>query len=214
MRSVLALILVGATTLPAAADGIYITEGAGGTDIKDELGATMGSAVRLRIALGLRRGSWAVEGWFAAHFGVAASGYAGGDGSVDEAQGSSVADFGALTTYGLDLKYLQPMAEHVDVYLRGSMSGGFMEGGGLDGYAGRGLGVGAGVQLKGKVRALGFLAWPLFFLQVGPKITAALWLDTGYELYRLHPGGRFGAGRTVDAQLTSVTGGFALGSDF
>ena len=57
---------------------------------------------------------------------------------------------------------------------------------------------------------LGLLFWPLFFTNVGPKMTAALWLDSGYEFYRLH-GDRPTA---IDAQLSTMTFGFALGSDF
>jgi hypothetical protein len=40
----------------------------------------------------------------------------------------------------------------------------------LDGYGGFGLGVGGGVQLRGSVRALGFLWGPLFFVERGPKV--------------------------------------------
>ena len=43
-------------------------------------------------------------------------------------------------------------------------------------YGGRGLGVGAGIQLKGKVPAIGFLFFPLFFADWGPKVTAALFV--------------------------------------
>jgi hypothetical protein len=87
---------------------------------------------------------------------------------------------------------------------------GGLDGADLDAFEGRGLGVGAGIQLKGKGSVLGLLWWPLFFTNVGPKMTAALWLDSGYEFYRLH-GDRPTA---IDAQLSTLTFGFALGSDF
>jgi hypothetical protein len=96
------------------------------------------------------------------------------------------------------------------VYLRGSAMVGGLDRAGFDSFEGRGLGVGAGVQLKGKGSVLGLLFWPLFFTNVGPKMTAALWLDSGYEFYRLH-GDRPTA---IDAQLSTLTFGFALGSDF
>lgn len=68
----------------------------------------------------------------------------------------------------------------------------------------------AGNSAKGKVRALGFMFWPLFFSGIGPKVTAAVYVDNGYEFYRLHRSGD----RSIDAQLTNLTLGFAVGSDF
>ena len=79
------------------------------------------------------------------------------------------------------------------------------------GYAGNGLGLRAGAQVKGKVPVIGFLAWPLFFTGWGPKVTAALFLDNSIDVYRLHD--RYGS-RAVDAQLSSLTFGFAVGTDF
>ncbi len=87
---------------------------------------------------------------------------------------------------------------------------------GLDGaladYAGRSLGFGAGIQLKGRGSVAGLLAWPLFFLiNCGPMMTAALYVDDGYDFYRLHSPH---AALAVDAQLTHLTLGIALGTDF
>lgn len=70
-----------------------------------------------------------------------------------------------------------------------------------------------GLQLKGKGSVLGLLAWPLFFLiRKGPMMTAAIYLDEGYDFYRLHSGNRIHD--AIDAQLTHFTLGFAVGSDF
>jgi hypothetical protein len=101
------------------------------------------------------------------------------------------------------------------VYVRGSAGYGWADGN-LSGYSGRSLGFGAGVQVKGKGSVLGLLAWPLFFLvNKGPMMTAALYLDEGYDFYRLHDSTSAGGNRTaVDAQLTHVTFGIALGTDF
>lgn len=228
MRRLLPVFLICATAGGAAADGFYFTESLGGTNVKDELGSRMSSAVRIKLALGVRRRSWAIEGWIAGD--IAANegygdgyGYDGGaapppcasrnsgcEGPYDTAVGYGPT---SLTTYGLDLKYLQPVSEHIEIYLRGSISHGVMSGQ-LDGYGGRGLGVGAGVQLKGKVPAIGFLWWPLFFTGWGPKVTAAVFVDDGYDFYRLHPGDRLEAGPAIDAQLSHLTLGFAVGSDF
>jgi hypothetical protein len=173
-------------------------------------------ALRVRVSAGVRRRQWAVEGWFA---GAIYTGRVGYDTPPTHPNPDSkdplppTSDYGHgmtnLTMYGLDLKYLNPISQHVDLYLRGSMSGAVADGD-LEGYSGRGLGFGAGLQLKGKVPALGFLWWPFFFTNWGPKVTAALWVDTGYDFYRLH-----GPSPTaVDAQLTHLTGGFAVGNDF
>jgi hypothetical protein len=44
---------------------------------------------------------------------------------------------------------------------------------------------------------------------MGPRATVAAFLDQGYDFYRLH-----GPGRTIDAEVTRWTLGFAIGSDF
>lgn len=199
----LALVLAG----PARADGFYFTESFGGSDVKSDLGAYIPSAVHFRIALGLRHGAWALETHIGAHIGVEESAHAGDRPAWDR--------YDAITTYGLDLKYIQPVAQHLEAYLRGGVRYGLMDTGSpLGDYAGRGLGGGAGLQLKGRVRALGFLAWPFFFLKIGPKVTGALWLDADYSFYRLHPGGRLDATPAIDAKITTISGGFAIGSDF
>jgi hypothetical protein len=184
----------------ARADGFYYSEGLGVTTVKDELAAHEAdpTMARLRLAVGMRSGPWAVEGSVA----LALSndyGYYGAD-----------AGSAGLTSTALDLKYLQPLARHLEVYVRGSAGYGWADGN-LANYSGRSLGFGAGVQVKGKGSILGLLAWPLFFLiDRGPQMTAALFLDEGYDFYRLHDGSK----TAVDAQLTHVTFGVALGTDF
>ena len=192
LRPALVLILV-LSAASARADGLYYFEGVGGTKVHDELSAYMTDAVNIRVGVGMRRHEWAYELFLAGHI----------NNSLDYETQSD------LMSGGLNIKYIQPVASHLEVYLRGSA----MLGGGtqaLEGWSGRGLGAGAGIQLKGKGSVLGLLWWPLFFTHVGPRMTAALWLDTGYEFYRLH-GDKPTA---IDAQLSTVTFGFALGSDF
>jgi hypothetical protein len=193
-RWLAALVLV-ASVGTARADGFYFEEGFGGARVHDEMAAYMPDAFRVKIGVGLRRRQWAYEAWFAGNF--------NNDFVFENSHDSD------LVAGGLDLKYIQPVARHLEVYLRGSA----MVGGGtqaLEGWSGRGLGVGAGIQLKGKGSVLGLLWWPLFFTNLGPKMTAALWLDSGYEFYRLH-GDRPVA---VDAQLSTLTFGLAVGTDF
>lgn len=199
------LLVVLASAASARADGLYYFEGVGGTKVHDELSAYMTDGVNIRVGLGMRRHEWAYELYFA--------------GNINSVPDERASD---LIAGGLNIKYIQPLASHLEVYLRGSA----MLGGGtqaLEGWSGRGLGAGAGIQLKGKGSVLGLLWWPLFFTNVGPKMTAALWLDTGYEFYRLH-GDRPSAPKNseaglrpasaIDAQVSTVTLGFALGTDF
>ncbi len=196
-----------ASPAPAAADGIYFFEAFGGTDIRDELGADIDNAFRIKAGVGLRRRAWALEGWVGGHI-------PGASDRQLETSAGYVDDNGELFTYGLDLTYHARVTRHLEVYVRGGLSRGELRHFQGESYAGRGLGVGAGVQLKGKVSALGFLFWPLFFSGVGPKVSAALFLDNGAEFYRLHRDGDFDSGSSIDARLTSMTLGFKLGYGF
>jgi hypothetical protein len=189
----------------AAADGSYFTFGMGPGDIKDELRDYADTSVRIRFGAGHRFGNLAVEGFLA--------------GDVFDNYEMSDA-----TTVGLDLKYIVRLSDNFQGYVRGSASrmstqvGGNAYndcydcyGSGRD-YAGRGLGGGAGLQLRGKVRAIGFLYWPLFFVPAGPKVNASLYVDHGMDFYRLHPGD--GVGGAIDAKFYRWTFGFNVGQDF
>ena len=205
MRRVLVVLAFLCAGGSAQADGFYFTESFGGSDVKDELAAHIPSAMHFRIAIGLRSGAWALETHIGAHIGNEP-----GTARDDRPEWER---YNALTTYGLDLKYIQPLASHLEAYLRGGVRYGFIDDEStIEGYGGRGLGGGAGIQLKGKVRALGFLAFPFFFLKIGPKVTGALWLDASYSFYRLHA--RDDTAPTIDAAITTLSGGFAIGSDF
>src|SRR5258706_10532349 len=143
MRRLLPLLLVLAPTA-ARADGFYYSESFGGVKVKDELSAYMSDGLRIRLAIGMRHQNWAVEAFFA--------------GNIDDhtTVRADRAEATELDTYGVDIKYLQPVARHLEVYLRGSISAAVVDStldgyvhGPLGGYAGRGLGMGAGIQLKG-----------------------------------------------------------------
>lgn len=189
----------------AAADGSYVTMGMGPSDVQDELGAYSDAAVRLRLGVGHRFGNLALEGFVGADI-------------FDNYEMSDA------TTVGVDLKYFVKLSDRLSGYVRGSASRmsttlggtGYNDcfdcyGFGRD-YSGRGLGGGAGLQLRGKVRAIGFLYWPLFFVPAGPKVNAALYVDHGMDFYRLHPAD--GAGGAIDAKLYRWTFGFNVGQDF
>ncbi len=222
MRAALVLALLLGTASTAAADGLYFSESFGGSNVKDELGSHINGAVRIRFALGYRiNKSWAVEGFVAGDVGTVSHIHAddrpyaarcidcaepdGGYGGWGHSSSSS------MTTVGLDVKYLRPLSDNIDVYLRGSLGKGYLDD---SDYSGRGLGIGTGVQLKGKVRALGFLFWPLFFVPVGPKVTAALFVDGGADFYRLHRHGDLDNNDAIDGSISRLTLGFAVGSDF
>ena len=201
------LVILASLSAPAYADGFYFTESVGGADVKSELSAYIPSAVHVRIALGLRHGPWALE----SHYG-AVIGNEDGTAPDDRPDWDR---FNAMNVYGLDLKYIQPMTRHVEAYLRGGVHYAHMDDDSpIDGYSGRGLGAGAGPQLEGKIRALGFLCFPFFFLSYGPKITGALYIDASYSYYRLHPEGQQDATPALDTKITTLSGGFAIGSDF
>jgi hypothetical protein len=187
------LVLCVATSV-AHADGYYFTEGMGGTRVKDDLAAYQDGFFRFRVSVGHRRGHWATELFMA------------GDINTNiYTEGPS------LTTGGVDLKYIQPVSGNLEVYLRGSATLGALDTT-LSDFSGRGLGVGAGIQFKGKGSVWGLLWWPLFWLvKSGPKMTGAIWLDDGYEYYRFH--GKT-PGDVINAQLTHITFGYAVGTDF
>ena len=72
------------------------------------------------------------------------------------------------------------------------------------------IGAGTGIQISGRVRLLGFLWAPLFWLHKGPKVTGALFLDEGVDYSHLTAG----TSAPVDAPIVSTNVGFAIGQDF
>jgi hypothetical protein len=217
MRRLLPLLLVCAIAAPAVADGVYFSESFGGTKITDDLGEKMETAFRLRIAIGYRfKKTWAVEGWLAGDLGFMSHEYfdappvacRGTSCPTSPDRGHVFDSSTALLMYGVDVKYLKPIAPNLEIYLRGSVGHGVLDS--LE-NGGRGLGVGAGIQLKGKVPVAGLLFWPLFFCNCGPKMTGAIFVDEGFDFYRLRSGG---SRPTIDAQLTHLTFGLAAGTDF
>jgi hypothetical protein len=190
----------------ASADGFYYSEGFGATHVKDEYAAyTDSNLFRFRIALGMRSGSWAYEGAVAVNAPVDPyNDYAAGGYNGYGAEKSTLGDV------EFTLKYLQPLSRHLELYVRGTAGYGWADGA-LHDFSGRSLGVSAGIQLKGRGSIAGLLFWPLFFLvKSGPMMTAGLYLDDGYDFFRLH-----GPPSTaVDAQLTHLTMGVAVGTDF
>jgi hypothetical protein len=204
--ALLAVVALAASPRTAGADGSYFTLGMGPGEVENELHEYVGNdTFRVRVGLGHRFGRWALEAFLA--------------GDIPEDYDTAVGD---LDTVGVDLKYIVQLSDRFQGYVRGSASRMSTEAtftdtcfdcayGGRE-YSGRGLGAGAGMMMRGKVRALGFLYWPLFFVPAGPKVNASLYLDHGYDFYRLHP--HDGRGGAIDATVMRWTFGFTVGKDF
>jgi hypothetical protein len=179
----------------AHADGFYDAESFGVAETHDDIHRSLANAFDVRLGIGMRIGNLAVEPWLAADRNLT-----DGDGRVD------------LGSWGLDFKYLTSLTTalpHLEVYVRGGF-GVAQPTGTLEGYSGRGGGMGAGIQLSGKVRALGFLWTPLFFLHRGPMVTGAIYIDDGLDIYSLHRPGD----PSITVELVHLSVGFAVGSAF
>ncbi len=210
MRTVIALAWCCAA-LPARADsddrvttGAYVAESFGVASSHGTLGRMLGSPLHLRFGVGLRLGHWAVEPWFLSDLQTDRVGAFLGRVGGDPAAGSA-----DLPSMGIDVKYIEPIDRHLEVFVRGGPLTAEANGA-MAGYAGRGLGFGAGAQLTGKVRALGFLWSPLFFLKRGPLVTGSLFLDAGYDFYFLRGDGA----PAINSRVGHVSLGFAVGSAF
>jgi len=197
----------------ASADqGPYLTEAFGVARARPPLANVVGTTLYVRVSLGMRLGNFAVEPWVSSGMQTdrrgAWQGLVGGDPSP------GLSD---LELIGLDAKYILAVHEHVDLYVRGGPMA--IEGNGaLDGYRGQGLGLAGGVQVKGQVRALGFLWAPLFFVKRGPMATGALFLDAGYDTGVLHnaaDGTKPPITRSsIDVGFAHLSLGFAVGAAF
>jgi hypothetical protein len=189
--------------------GFYFAESLGVGVAHGDLASTVGHAIHTRAGAGIRIGWLAIEPWLMTdlqeHREGGLRGFLFG--------GQPVAGTADLDAYGLDLKVIAPLHRSrtalLEVYARGGA--GLASGTGmLDGYTGSTTGGALGLQVTGRVRALGFLWAPLFFVQRGPFVTGALYIDSGYDLYRLDMPGA----PTIRAHVGHVNVGFALGSRF
>ena len=188
--------------------GVYFLESFGVGRARGALAPMVGGAIHARIGVGARWRFLAVEPWISSDMQWdregAWRGFIGGEPAAGRAD---------LEYYGIDAKLVAPLfrgpsGERLEGYVRG---GGRLVGatGALDGYSGHGVGAAAGFQLVGRVRALGFLWTPLFFVKRGPKVTGALFIEQGWELVTLRRGGD-----RISAAIGHVGVGFGLGSRF
>lgn len=201
MRCLLALLLAPAI---ASADGFYASESIGVSMPDDSLSPYLQQPLKVRLAVGARWRFVAIEPWLSTDLQLDRDGATRGILGGTPANGTA-----DLATYGVDAKLIGKLDEHLSAYVRVGPSRAEANGV-LEGYSGWGAGASAGVQLTGRVRALGFLWAPLFFLKRGPMITGSLFLDQGVDFYRL----RMAGAPDLDARVAHVSIGFALGSDF
>lgn len=186
----------------AHADGYYYEQSYGVSSVRGAMGA--GNALRLRLGFGVRVGEVSLEPWIAGDLTFdrvgATYGVLGGDPAMGRAD---------LTGAGIDAWWTAPLPHSLSIYVRGGPR--FGSGTGvLASYTGPGLGAGTGIRISGRVRALGFLWAPLFWLHKGPKVIGALFLDEGVDWYHLSAG----HSAPIDTPIVSTNLGFAIGSDF
>ncbi len=193
-----------AVAAPARADGVFFEESFGVANARGPLASTVAAPLHLRVGIGMRIGDFALEPWVVADQQLdrvhAWKGVVGGDPKPGAAD---------LEAYGLDAKYIVALDHRFSVFARtGPLAA---DGNGaLMGYTGRGFGFAGGAQITGRVRALGFLFSPLFFVPKGPFVTGSLFLDAGYDFYWLRGPG----GDAITAHVGHVSVGFGVGSDF
>jgi hypothetical protein len=196
--------LVLAAGPPSAADGAYVAESFGIASGRGGFAGMIGATLHVRIGFGMRLGSLAIEPWIASAMQLDRDGgfrgIVGGDPQAGEAD---------LNLIGFDARYIVPLHRNLSLHAR---TGPFAaEGtGALAGYRGRGVGIASGLQLTGKVRALGFLWAPLFFVKRGPMVTGALFLDVGYDVAFLGNDG----GERISGGVAHASAGFAVGTAF
>jgi len=196
--------MIVASSASHAGNGLYVAESFGAGAANGPLHSVVGGALHVRIGLGMRFGHVAIEPWIASDLQTQRDGGFKGLIGGDPASGSA-----DLELKGLDVKYIVALDRHMDVFVRAGPL--LADGNGaLTGYHGAGVGVAGGAQLTGRVRALGFLWAPLFFLERGPMVTGALFLDAGYDATFL----RMTGGAPVHAGIAHVSIGFAIGTGF
>lgn len=208
MKAALVAVLVVSSIASARADGVYVTESLGVSLPGDALAPYLAQPLKIRLAAGVRWRFVAIEPWLSTDLQLDREGAIRGVLGGEPAAGTA-----DLATYGIDAKVIGTLDRRGDrrlhVYAR---SGPLIASanGALAGYEGWGVGASAGIALVGRVRALGFLWAPLFFMKRGPLITGALYLDQGVDYYRL----RMTGAPDIDGCVAHVSIGFALGSDF
>jgi hypothetical protein len=199
------LVLFHLTVVAAAsgrADGLYVTEQIGVSRVGGQLGDFLAGGIGVHFG-----GGYHIDGWA---FELAVD--------LDELEGRGLfaGHSYELLSRGLAVRRLFPVSPSVRLYARGGVEevevepSSWSEARLGDGYAGTGVDLGGGLLLSGRVPLVGFLFAPLFFTDIGPKVSAAAWLDVGDRLISLD--------RPDASELDGFTRrwllGFSLGGKF
>lgn len=201
---VIASVVAGSVATARADDGFYAEQTVGVARGHGKLAGPVGTTFHSRLGIGMRLGDFAIEPWLGSSMQLDRTGAFHGLLGGEPAEGK--ADLSAI---GLDAKYIHALDHRLAMFVRAGPL--VAEGtGALAGYRGRGIGMGGGMQLTGKVRALGFLWAPLFFTKRGPMVTGALFLDVGYDATFLRSTGR----PPIDDGVAHLSLGFAMGTKF
>ncbi len=156
---------------PEPKASFYFLEGVTFSRVRGELGQRVDGLVNVQVGLGYQpaQSAWAYE-----LFG-SIGGPIGATGSFHGGAG-----------WGIRGKRFHPLSRHLNLYGRVGVSENFLFTSGGQDLAGFGLEYGGGLQATLRVRALGFLFWPAFFLNYGPKADLSIWADLGGEIGNLY----------------------------
>lgn len=189
---------------PAHADGYYFEQVIGVASGRGRSSAPLSLGLHSKLGVGLKRGGFSIEPWIASDLTFDRD-----SATLDIFGGAPAAGRADLEGTGIDLRYTYRLPRGLALYVRGGPR--FATGAGaLGGFDGPGFGVGTGLALTGRVRALGFLWAPLFFFHEGPYAVGAIFIDQGVDVYTL-------TGPPAGTRLVSIVGtdlGVAIGTDF
>jgi hypothetical protein len=201
MRALLATLLVCAGT--ARADGVYFHQQIGVGQAESPL---LDKTIQTRAGIGARVRWIAIEAW------AASDTQPEREGALFGIVGGEPRMKSDLASYGVATRLIMPLHRTDKLKLEGyaRFGAGLVEATGqLDGFDGHTLIGGGGLQVTGRVRALGFAWAPLFFMKKGPYVNGALFVDYGYERMEL---GR--ADRVIRSGVNHLALGFAIGTAF
>lgn len=191
-----------AFSVPARADGFFYGQSYGISSARKDGSSMLGGSLQLRVAFGWRSGPLSFGPWVGGNLAIEREGALFGLVGGDPPPGDS-----DLKNYGLDARYNAEIGHHLSLYVRGGPR--FANGSGaLAGYRGFGVGAATGLQLTGRVRALGFLFAPLFFYKRGPYVNATVFIDQNVDFYQLDAPGM----STLSVPLIGTSIGIGVGS--
>ena len=180
MRFWFPLVVIFHLTVVAAssgrADGLYFTEQIGVARVGGELGHYFSGGAAAHIGLGVHLYGWAFEGQVGLH--------------ALDGRGAFAGEQHTATSWGVGVRRLFPVSPWVRLYARGGLHSVDLGDGWTGdelaaGYSGRALDLGGGIVVAGDVPLVGFLFAPLFFTDIGPKVSAGVWFDVGDRLLSL-----------------------------